>query len=107
MRVLTIALIAVLAGLAALTAQSSGELKIYVVDVEGGGAEQVFDKRDLASGAAGLKLSVYKEGFFSSLGKALGTQDIQVGDPLFDDLFMVKSNDESLCRAWLNAGVWP
>jgi len=38
MRVLTIALIAVLAGLAALTAQSSGELKIYVVDVEGGGA---------------------------------------------------------------------
>jgi hypothetical protein len=61
--------------------------------------------RAAAAGAPNLRLSVYKEGFFSSLGKALGTQDIQVGDPLFDDLFMVKSNDEALCRAWLNAGA--
>src|SRR6476646_11929344 len=38
MRVLTIALVAVLGGLAAPAAQPAGELRIYVIDVEGGGA---------------------------------------------------------------------
>ncbi len=39
-----------------------------------------------------LNLRFYKEGFLSKIGKAMGTQDLQVGDPLFDDAFMIKGN---------------
>jgi len=41
-----------------------------------------------------LGLKVYKEGFFSKIGKAIGTQDIQTGDQAFDDAMMIKGNDE-------------
>ncbi len=43
---------------------------------------------------AGLGMRVYKEGFFSKVGKAIGTQDIQTGDREFDDAVMIKGNDE-------------
>ena len=36
-------------------------------------------------------LHVYQEGFFSKIGKALGGQDIQIGNREFDDAFMIKS----------------
>ena len=36
-------------------------------------------------------LHVYPEGFLSKIGKALGTQDIQIGDSEFDAAFMIKS----------------
>jgi hypothetical protein len=50
---------------------------------------------------AGPRFRVYEEGFFSSLGKALGTQDLELGDPRFDAIFMVKGDDvEALRRAW-------
>ncbi len=41
-----------------------------------------------------LGLRVYKEGFFSKIGKAVGTQDIQTGDAAFDDRVMIKGDDE-------------
>lgn len=41
-----------------------------------------------------LGMRVYKEGFFSKVGKAIGTQDIQTGDTTFDDVMMIKGNDE-------------
>ena len=53
----------------------------------------------------GVVLSVYREHLFASLGKALGGQDVEVGDPLFDDLFIVKSNAEDVARAWLHGEV--
>jgi hypothetical protein len=37
------------------------------------------------------QLRVSKEGFLSKIGKALGFQDIQVGDREFDEAFIVKS----------------
>ncbi len=45
---------------------------------------------------------VYKERLFSSLGKALGTQDLVLGDDAaFDNTFMVKGKDvEAIRRAW-------
>lgn len=51
---------------------------------------------------AGPVFKVYKEGVFSSLGKALGTQDVELGDdPAFDDRFMVKCDEpEAVRRAW-------
>lgn len=47
-------------------------------------------------------LRVYVESVFSSLGKMLGAQDIQLGDPAFDERFMVKSDNESLTRSLLD-----
>ncbi|MFO0756473.1 MAG: hypothetical protein U0359_08280 [Byssovorax sp.] len=55
-----------------------------------------------ASGPNALTLKVYEEGVLSSLGKAFGTQDIDTGDRAFDDVFIVKSNDEGLARLWLD-----
>src|SRR5215203_1488486 len=42
----------------------------------------------------GLRFTVYRRSFFSELGKLLGMQDIEVGDPDFDEAFIVKGTDE-------------
>jgi hypothetical protein len=42
----------------------------------------------------GLRFTVYRKSFFSELGKLLGMQDIEVGDPEFDEAFIVKGTDE-------------
>lgn len=48
----------------------------------------------------GLRFRIYRKGFFSGLGKALGMQDIEVGQSLhFDDDFIIKGNDEAKIRA--------
>lgn len=46
----------------------------------------------------GFRFKIYKEGFFSGIGKALGGQDIEVGDPDFDGAFVIKGNDEERVR---------
>jgi hypothetical protein len=46
----------------------------------------------------GLQFRIYREGFFSSFGKLFGTQDIQIGEPFFDDTFVIKGNDERKIR---------
>jgi hypothetical protein len=46
----------------------------------------------------GLRFTVYRKGLFSELGKLLGMQDIEVGDPEFDEAFIVKGTDESRVR---------
>jgi hypothetical protein len=43
----------------------------------------------------GFRFSIYRKGFFSELGRLLGMQDIEVGDPEFDEAFIIKGNDES------------
>jgi hypothetical protein len=42
----------------------------------------------------GFRFTIYRKGFFSELGKLLGIQDIEVGDPEFDEAFIIKGNDE-------------
>jgi hypothetical protein len=49
----------------------------------------------------GLRFKIYPEGFFSSIGKVFGSQDIQVGDGFFDDSYMIKGNNELLIRELL------
>ena len=46
----------------------------------------------------GLRFTVYRKGLFSELGKLLGMQDIEVGDPEFDEAFILKGTDESRVR---------
>jgi len=51
------------------------------------------------------ELRVYTEGVFSGLARAVGFQDVPVGDPDFDQAYMVKASDEAFARAWLNRVV--
>ena len=39
-----------------------------------------------------LNFHIYREGFFSPMGKALGFQDIEIGDSFFDKEFIIKGN---------------
>jgi hypothetical protein len=43
----------------------------------------------------GFRFSIYRKGVFSDLGKLLGMQDIEVGEPGFDEAFIIKGNDEA------------
>jgi hypothetical protein len=42
----------------------------------------------------GFRFTIYRKGFLSELGKLLGMQDIEVGDPDFDEAFIINGNDE-------------
>jgi hypothetical protein len=42
-----------------------------------------------------FRFSIYRKGIFSELGKLLGMQDIEVGDPEFDEAFIIKGNEET------------
>ena len=46
----------------------------------------------------GFRFTIYRKGIFSDLGKLLGMQDIEVGDPDFDEAFIIKGNDEFKVR---------
>jgi hypothetical protein len=46
----------------------------------------------------GFRFTIYRKSVFSDLGKLLGMQDIEVGDPEFDEAFIVKGNNESKVR---------
>jgi hypothetical protein len=46
----------------------------------------------------GFRFTIYLKGFFSHLGKLLGMQGIKVGDPDFDEAFVIKGNDEERVR---------
>ncbi len=49
----------------------------------------------------GLYFDISNEGFFSSIGKLLGMQDIVVGDQVFDDRFLIKGNSPDKIRLLL------
>ena len=40
-----------------------------------------------------LYFKISREGFFSSIGKFFGMQDIEIGDPFFDEQFVIKGNN--------------
>jgi len=47
----------------------------------------------------GFRFTIYRKGFFSEIAKWFGMQDIVVGDPAFDEAFIIKGNDERKVRA--------
>jgi hypothetical protein len=49
----------------------------------------------------GFRFTIYRKGFFSDLGKMLGMQDMEIGEPEFDDAFIIKGNDEFKLRKML------
>ncbi len=50
---------------------------------------------------AGFRFELHRKGPLCGLGKLLGMQDIEVGDPEFDEAFIIKSNDEATVRELL------
>lgn len=46
----------------------------------------------------GFWFTIYRKGFFTGVGKLLGMQDVEIGDPLFDDAFVIKGSDEQKLR---------
>ena len=52
--------------------------------------------------ADNFQFTIYPEGFFSPLGRALSLQDIVIGDPQFDERFVIKGNDEARVRSFFN-----
>jgi hypothetical protein len=46
----------------------------------------------------GFRFTIYRKGFFSELGKRLGMQAIQIGDPEFDEAFVIKGTDETVIQ---------
>ena len=51
---------------------------------------------------SGFRFTVYRKSIFSGIAKALGMQDIEVGDEVFDRDFIVKASDESRSRTLLS-----
>jgi len=49
----------------------------------------------------GFRFTIYRKGLFSELGKLLGMQDIQVGQPQLDRDFIIKSNNVTKIRSLL------
>lgn len=49
----------------------------------------------------GFRFTVYEKGPFSWLGKLLGMQDIEIGDSVFDDNWVVQSNSPPKIRSFL------
>jgi hypothetical protein len=50
----------------------------------------------------GLYFKIFREGFFASIGKFFGMQDIEINDPYFDDNFIIKGNNEEKIRLLLS-----
>ena len=51
------------------------------------------------------RLHVYREHFLSGMAKALGAQDVEVGDAVYDEQFQIKSDDEAWARRVLAAPI--
>ena len=48
-------------------------------------------------------MTIYCESIISKIGKALGMKDIQIGNPLFDEAFVIKARDEMILRNFLSS----
>ena len=46
-----------------------------------------------------FRFTIYRRGFFSDIGKTFGKQDVEVGDPAFDQDFIVKGTDDARLRS--------
>jgi len=49
-----------------------------------------------------FRFSIYRKGLFSDIAKRLGMQDIEIGDPEFDDAFIIKGNDDMKVRTFFS-----
>ena len=50
---------------------------------------------------SGFRFLVYRRSIFTGIGKFFGMQDIEIGDPPFDDSFVIQATDEYKVRQLL------
>lgn len=41
----------------------------------------------------GFRFTIHRKGVFTDLGKLMGMQDIEIGEPAFDEAFVIQGND--------------
>jgi hypothetical protein len=71
--------------------------------VSTGKSSAVFTRlRAWAPGVFALRLTILPSGILRDLTVALGAQDLQLGDPAFDDAYVLKGRDVAMVRAWLD-----
>jgi hypothetical protein len=51
----------------------------------------------------GFRFAISRKDMFSEIGKLFGMQDVKIGDAIFDDEFIIKSNDEEKVRAFFDS----
>jgi hypothetical protein len=51
----------------------------------------------------GFRFSISSKNIFSEIGKLFGMQDVKIGDAVFDDKFIIKTNDEEKVRGFFNS----
>jgi hypothetical protein len=51
----------------------------------------------------GFRFAISRKNMFSEIGKLFGMQDVIIGDAVFDDEFIIKSNDEEKVRAFFDS----
>ena len=68
-------------------------LSTYTVRTSGDSSTTDTQMRARFINKGGLYFRIYREGFFSSIGKFFGMQDIKIGDPFFDKQFVIKGNN--------------
>lgn len=87
--------------------QAEGEfrsrfLKIYHFSTGSGDSRTTYATvRLIGPNPKALTFQFSREGFLSKIGKAVGMQDVQVGDSRFDKLFVVKLSDPDFISAAL------
>lgn len=70
------------------------DVDVMIETVGHGNQKQVYTEVQApVSGLAPRGLTVYREGLFQKLGKAIGGEDIQVGDAELDKAFIIKGED--------------
>jgi hypothetical protein len=70
-----------------------------ILDIYEDGESQATRLRAPYINPEGFRFTIYRKEFFSNLGKLLGMQDIEVGEPDFDEAFIIKGNNEDRVRA--------
>ena len=73
-----------------------GEWKLVLDDVHRAFSELQYDPHAIEPpfvNKDGLYFKIYREGFFSSVGKFFGMEDLEIGDPFFDESFVIKGNN--------------
>ena len=49
----------------------------------------------------GFRVTITRSGIFGPVARVLGFQDVEIGDAVFDEAFIVKTNDEPRVRTLL------
>ncbi len=80
-------------------------VRIDAVNRGGGNSQHVVTRFRVSYPPLGIGLSLRREHAFGRLTKLFGAQDVEVGDPVFDEAFLIKTSDPARAAALLTPAV--